>query len=134
MSTTSMSPEQVRALRGKLSRAAIAKQLGVTPHTIYRWELPAEAKDARRPRGAELEGLERLRGGHPATRPDRPARPVPAHTDNHEMADVLNAIERVFRDDWAAGRTALLRVVTQGSASDDARAFGASGLALIDVF
>jgi hypothetical protein len=133
MSTTSMSPEQVRALRGKLSRAAFAKQLGVTPHTVYRWELPADAKDARRPRGAELEQLQYLTSGSPVAHADSPPRPATTHADPQEIAVVLGAIERVFRDDWAAGRTELLRVVTQGPASDDARAFGASGLALIDV-
>src|SRR5215468_3297714 len=109
MSSISMSPERVRALRGKLSRAAFARQLGVTPHTIYRWELSPDAKDARRPRGAELERLERLSSGSPITPTNGPSRPPLA--DHHEIADVLGAIERVLRDDWQAGRTELLRVV-----------------------
>ena len=62
MSSTSLSfrlgPDDVRSLRGGLSRAAFAKRLGVTPHTVYRWELPDGAKEARRPRGPELERLE----------------------------------------------------------------------------
>ena len=40
-----------------------ARLLGVTPHTVYRWELPEDAKDARRPRGAELAKLVMLASG-----------------------------------------------------------------------
>jgi DNA-binding transcriptional regulator YiaG len=50
-------PEEVRLLRGTESRAAFARRVGVTPHTVYRWELPDGAAEARRPRGAELERL-----------------------------------------------------------------------------
>jgi hypothetical protein len=46
--------KRVRALRGELSRAAFAKCLGVTALTVYRWELPDSAPEARRPRGKIL--------------------------------------------------------------------------------
>ncbi len=129
-----MTPDEVRKLRGTASRAAFAKQVGVTPHTIYRWELPVGANDARRPRGAELERLERLRdGGIAGARVETARSRSAAAPQTEEIADALNAIERVFRDDWQAGRTELLRIVTRRTASLDARALGAAGLALIDV-
>src|SRR5689334_14245399 len=58
----------IRALRGSLSRAAFARQLGVTAHTVYRWELPDGAEEARRPRGDVLEKLQRLAAGVPLSR------------------------------------------------------------------
>src|SRR5262245_34088210 len=56
-------PERIRALRGGSSRAAFARRIGVTPQTVYRWELADGAREARRPRGAELARLERLARG-----------------------------------------------------------------------
>ena len=44
--------EFIRTLRGRESRANFARRLGVTPLTVYRWELPHDAKEARRPRRA----------------------------------------------------------------------------------
>ncbi|RYE91685.1 MAG: XRE family transcriptional regulator, partial [Myxococcales bacterium] len=62
-------PAWVRQLRGPLSRAAFARQLGVTPQTIYRWELPADAREARRPRGLERARLEQIAAGPGAGAP-----------------------------------------------------------------
>jgi len=39
-----LTPERIRALRGTRSRANFALELGVTPQTIYRWELPPSAQ------------------------------------------------------------------------------------------
>ncbi|MBW2734201.1 MAG: sigma 54-interacting transcriptional regulator [Deltaproteobacteria bacterium] len=54
------SPEAIRALRGARSRAEFARLLGITPLTIYRWELPEGAAEARRPRKSLRERIERL--------------------------------------------------------------------------
>src|SRR3954471_4177714 len=51
------SAQRIRALRGNASRAAFARTLGVTPQTVYRWELPEAAAEARRPRGPQLARL-----------------------------------------------------------------------------
>jgi hypothetical protein len=124
---TSLGPETVRSLRGPLSRAAFALRVGVTPHTIYRWELPAGSKESRRPRGAELERLSGLvRGGPLDEAPKAPA--------VEPLADVLAALDQVLRADWNVGRAALLRVLTSGRASSpDALALAAAGLALIEI-
>ncbi|MFO0737213.1 MAG: sigma-54 dependent transcriptional regulator [Labilithrix sp.] len=124
MSST-WSPQAVRALRGEASRAAFARQVGVTPNTIYRWELPDDAKESRRPRGAVLERLDRLAG-----RPAAPTAPAIAE----DVADALVGVERIMRGAASMGRADLLRVVTSArSASIDARAIAAAGLALHDV-
>jgi hypothetical protein len=54
---TRYEPDQIRALRGRLSRAAFAKRLKVTALTVYRWELPVTAAESRRPRGSVLARL-----------------------------------------------------------------------------
>jgi tetratricopeptide (TPR) repeat protein len=51
------SPEEIRNLRGARSRAELGALIGVTGLTIYRWELPPDAPEARRPRGAVLKRL-----------------------------------------------------------------------------
>jgi len=55
-----MSPQEIRAIRGPLSRAAFARLLEVTPLTVLRWELPEESKEARRPRPRMVEALRKL--------------------------------------------------------------------------
>jgi hypothetical protein len=60
--------------------------------------------------------------------------PISSTQRDDDIANVLGAIDQVLRGDWHAGRVELLRIVTQGrAAAPDARALGASGLALIDV-
>ncbi len=58
-----MTPDEIRKLRGERTRADFAAALGVTPLTVYRWELPTEAKESRRPRGRKLAALERFAAG-----------------------------------------------------------------------
>lgn len=143
------SPDGIRALRGDLSRAAFARRVGVTPHTVYRWELPAEAKDARRPRGAELAKLVALaRGEEPdetsprTARSPEPARSVESTVSAHEVSgtrvahddvnEVMPAFARVFESDWSRAHMDLLRVMTSPRAlSDDALALAQTGTALV---
>jgi len=138
--STSMGPETVRALRGAQTRVAFARRLGVTPNTIYRWELPDSAAEARRPRGADLHKLRQL-----AT-DDNPAiavQPSPvihdvrvgisAWTDD-ELARVLPAIERVLRGDSRKGHGELLGLFTRGRGlTGNARALACFGIALFEL-
>lgn len=55
--STALAPEEIRSLRGQRTRDAFARELGVTPVTVYRWELPSDAPQARRPRGEVLRRL-----------------------------------------------------------------------------
>ncbi len=50
-------PSEIRAFRAQRSRAELAALLDVTPLTVYRWELPPEAPESRRPRGKVLARL-----------------------------------------------------------------------------
>jgi len=54
------SPDGIRVLRGDLSVAEFAHQVGVTPLTIYRWELSEDAPESRRPRRGSRERLRAL--------------------------------------------------------------------------
>lgn len=55
-----MDSAEIRRIRGSLTRAAFAQLLGVTPLTVLRWELPADSKEARRPRPKMIEALRQL--------------------------------------------------------------------------
>ena len=54
MPMAGLDPTDIRSLRGDRTRAAFAELLGVNAHSVYRWELPATAAHARRPRGQIL--------------------------------------------------------------------------------
>src|SRR3954471_7052777 len=99
--TSSISAERVRELRGQASRAAFARRLGVTPNTVYRWELPDGAREARRPRGLELEKLSRLRPGDVTGTEAAEAQPAPpaaaaAAALSDDLASALVGVERVL--------------------------------------
>jgi Sigma-54 interaction domain len=76
---TAMTPEEIRKLRGERSRAEFARRLGVSPLTVYRWELPEGATESRRPRGTILSRLL-----HEASRP--PEETSPGRVDTFEGA------------------------------------------------
>lgn len=132
-------PEEVRSLRGVKSRAAFARDLGVTPQTVYRWELPPTAAEARRPRGVHLSRLEKFER--------RAEPPPPAADEQHDQPDelelgpdeevdedtlrVLPALERVLRGDHRRGHTELLQLITrEPELSADARGTAYFGIAL----
>jgi hypothetical protein len=140
--TSSISAERVRELRGQVSRAAFARKLGVTPNTVYRWELPDSAAESRRPRGAELDKLSRLRPGDaasvgaiaevaPAARRS-PDVSGPALSD--DLAAALVGVERVLTGEARRGQTELVQILaTQRSLSANARALAAFGIALAEI-
>jgi hypothetical protein len=133
-------PERVRELRAGASRAVFARTVGVTPQTVYRWELPTSAREARRPRGPQLARLAEL--AHGMSRP-APALP-PAHDESvddaqarstswvdDDVSRVLPSLERVLRGDLRRGHGELVRIVTSSPAlSPNARATAYFGIAL----
>jgi hypothetical protein len=142
MTVTSISPERIRELRGSVSRAAFARQLGVTANTVYRWELPDDATEARRPRGAELEKLVRLDGGEalpslPQSRSatDAPAGPARSGAPtSDDLSAALLGVERVLNGEARRGQTELVQLLaTQRGLSDNARGLAAFGIALAEV-
>src|SRR5262249_10231493 len=135
-------PDEIRGLRGELTRAAFAESLGVTPLTIYRWELPDEAPEARRPRGALLERLRRMAAGSEpmpaATQPVPPTLPAPAPPEppdgspsfEEEQAQVLPVLDAVQTGDWRRAESELLSLLmARRLVSPAARALAAVGLA-----
>jgi predicted ATP-dependent protease len=134
----------IRALRGSLSRAAFARGLGVTAHTVYRWELPDGAEEARRPRGDVLEKLRRLVAGLELAPPSTAAAsmggavgppPAPAGGDPAALATAFAAFARFMQGEWREGEESLLRAVMAGAdVSEDAAAIGGAGLAFAEFF
>ena len=137
----SLSPARVRALRGEASRAVFARRLGVTPHTVYRWELPEDAAESRRPRGAELRKLLELaddaapaRGGEAldlarARTPEPTAGALP-----EDIALVLPSVERAFFANPGRARDELIGLlVKRQSLSPDAFALARFALATLEV-
>ncbi len=138
-----LGPEEVRALRGSLSRADFARKIGVTPLTVYRWELPDEAPESRRPRGAVAERLRRalatneentLRPPAVALVPSAPppAGPIISEAlDPDDAAHVLPVVDRILAADFARAEDHLMHLLVAGELRGAAgRAMAQAALAL----
>ena len=146
MPSGSFGPERIRTLRGSASRAAFARNLGVTPQTVYRWELPQSATEARRPRGAQLARLALL-ASQPLVSPpsaanlQRHAPPLPAAhppADHSWVEDagarILPALERIYRGETRRGHGELVQIVASSPGlSVNARAMACFGIALSEL-
>ncbi|WP_426756661.1 sigma 54-interacting transcriptional regulator [Myxococcus sp. Y35] len=124
-------PETIRALRGEQSRAAFARLLGVTPLTVYRWELPSEAPQARRPRGRVAVALRQLaaRGGAPSSA-ITPSKRQELHPE--ELARILPCVTHLTRAEWRAAEEDLLSLLASGVLrTPGGRAMAAVGLAYL---
>lgn len=110
-----MGPLEVRAIRGNTSRAAFAAKLGVTPLTVYRWELPADAAEARSPRGRHLAALKQL------------ADPTYEPPQNEAQNRVLSDLARARWD--VVEQEALAEVAGGHATSPDRHAFVAVAIA-----
>ncbi len=129
---SSISPEHVRQLRGGESRAAFARRVGVTANTVYRWELPEESAEARRPRGAQLERLTRLSSGERLLPDAPPSQPPAALAD--DLALALLGVERVLGGEARRGQGELVQLLAQHRGlSSNARALAAFGIALSEI-
>jgi hypothetical protein len=119
-------PGVIRSLRGSLSRAAFARIIGVTPLTIYRWELPAGAPQARRPRGAWLGRLREL------AQPELSGSKAVVAASTEETERVLSLSEALFGADWKHAELTLIALLLQSNelASVDARILASSLLVL----
>ena len=56
-----LGPDDIRRLRGARSRPRFAALVGVSPNTVYRWELPEGSPHHLRPSPVALDALHRLR-------------------------------------------------------------------------
>ena len=108
-------PERIQSLRGGLSRAEFAARVGVSPLSVYRWELPDGAPEARRPRGRIARRLESLLT--PQAAPPSPiAVPVvqPAEPAADELVELLPALERLLSGEFARVESELLAMFAGG--------------------
>jgi len=140
-----LDPDTVRSLRGPLSRADFARKVGVTPLTVYRWELPDGAPESRRPRGAVAERLRRaiahgdLVDSAPSQRMGRgrslepvPPTPVaPGHVDPDDAAAILPSIDHLLRADFKRAEDDLMHLLVAGELrSAGGRAMAQAALAI----
>ena len=110
--STGFGPERIRELRAGATRAAFARRVGVTPQTVYRWELADGAREARRPRGAELERLERLaRGAEVPAPPSSEGVESRGVWADDDVLRVLPALDRVVSGDARRGYTELMSLL-----------------------
>lgn len=124
-------PERIRSLRGERSRAEFAELLGVTPLTVYRWELPDDAPEARRPRGRILERLRRATAS--PTEPGPPASAV-AELAPEDEALLLPLFNSGFRGAPALIEERLIHVLSSGAlVSHAGRALATAAVALFRV-
>ncbi|MBV9950245.1 MAG: sigma 54-interacting transcriptional regulator, partial [Myxococcales bacterium] len=86
-----MRPEEIRSIRGALSRAAFARRLGVSPLTVLRWELPDGNKEARRPRAKMVDAIRKLEAEGAGTAPPVPGDDDDADADASEPAVPVSA-------------------------------------------
>jgi hypothetical protein len=132
-----VTPDRVRELRAGRSRAAFARLLGVTPNTVYRWELPDGAPESRTPRGAELEKLSRLLRGQ-ALEPSANAEKAPPAAyhegDGEALTQSLLGVERIFNGEARRGQNELVELLaTRRGWSTNARALAGFGVALAEL-
>src|SRR5580698_5086009 len=94
MTDIELSYTEIRQLRGARTRAAFAAELEVDPQTIYRWELPPDSPQARRPRGKVLARLRTLAS--------REAVPAAVATPGVDPSDVpmMAALQHVLDGDY----------------------------------
>jgi tetratricopeptide (TPR) repeat protein len=141
----SFDPEAIRALRGGLTRQAFAHKVGVTALTVYRWELPATAAEARSPRGrvldrlsayarAQTESVSELRA--PSGSADLVAhshRAVP-EIDRTEYERLLPVLDRITRGELRRAEAELLALLANsGRKSRAARTLATQALARVAV-
>ncbi len=132
----SPSSEDIRHLRGGRSRAEFGALLGVTGLTVYRWELPEGASEARRPRGAVLRRLLAFAEREGARRPE-PGRATPFAPESiaiEEQTALAPAMAAMNEGRLERAETALVSLLASGSLrSEAARALASSILARIQL-
>jgi tetratricopeptide (TPR) repeat protein len=107
-----LAPEDIRRLRGGRSRDAFAELVGVTPLTVYRWELPVGAPQARRPRGKVAARLVEIAGGAGVERGSQAGEE--RALDATEQTELLPLLERLASGDLRRVENELLALMSSG--------------------
>lgn len=122
-----MQPDEVRDLRGDMTRAAFAEIIGVTPLTVYRWELPTDEKESRRPQRRFRRALKEFRDEQfSAPEPvNNGASQRPNGTDSAleitptERALLGPIFEQILNAQWRAAENALMSAFSSGRLSTE---------------
>jgi tetratricopeptide (TPR) repeat protein len=118
-----LGPDDVRTARGTLTRSEFAARVGVTPLTVYRWELPEDAPQARRPRGRLASRLADLAAGagHSVRSPgeasssvEHQAAPGEPALDPAEQTLLLPLLERLSSGDLRTVEPEMLALMASG--------------------
>ena len=139
MAATRFTPAEIRQLRGERTQAAFAAEVGVLPHSVYRWELPEGSPHARQPRGRSLARLQAfVARGEPAAMPAANLGPAPASLaaivgDDPATLAIATALQRMFDGDWAEAEGVFLRALTDRGAPAAAHVIASTGLACIEL-
>ncbi len=120
-----MSPEEVRELRGDLTRAEFAEHIGVTPLTVYRWELPLDRDESRRPQKRIRRRLREFQQRGPVlsttkTRPRITESPLALELSTAERFALLPIFDDILNANWQHAEEALMEALASGVASTDA--------------
>jgi predicted ATP-dependent protease len=153
-----MDPDEIRAIRGSLSRAAFARLLGVTALTVLRWELPEGSKEARRPRAKMIETLRRVAAGgvaavaresgeedegerdadacEPAGEAQRfPVETLPDSVASSDQAMLEPLLERLATEGWLGAENQLLSLLSTGAlATNEGRSLATLGIVHAQLF
>jgi hypothetical protein len=111
-----MSPEDIRALRGDLSREGFAEEIGVTPLTVYRWELPVDEKESRRPQRRLLTRLREFGESGESQEPGDLSTPIimprprTSLTESPEVS--LKFYDEIFGARWGAAESQVLATLS----------------------
>jgi tetratricopeptide (TPR) repeat protein len=138
--TDDFTPERIRALRGLRSRAAFAKQLGVTALTVYRWELPSHARESRRPRAAVLARLKAYGSAAASLSIESPPQGAPAlhpvlDIERREYERLLPVLDRIPKGELLRAEAELFQLLAGSDLkSRAARALASSALVRLCVF
>src|SRR5690554_2898590 len=97
-----MTPEEIIELRGELSREEFAELVGVTPLTVYRWELDPSANESRRPQRRLLKRLREVAQTRDTPRLEPPRsiastpRPVPKKNGHFHPGNLSAEAKEAF--------------------------------------
>lgn len=123
----------IRELRGSRTREVFAREIGVTAQTVYRWELPDGAPEARRPRGQLLERILQLRQAQCADAAPVPFAPQVLGGNESQVAAVHAAIAGGLHGRWHAAERHLVGEALDASSPPEVRSLASAGLALIEL-
>jgi len=108
-----LGPKEIRTLRGARTRSEFGEQVGVTPLTVYRWELPPDSAEARRPRGRMAQRLAEIAAGLQVSRGGASASSE-SNLDPSEQTALLPLLERLASGDMRRVEKEMLALVASG--------------------